>query len=238
MLHSNARPGPTLLPARPAASRPAGLRASWRQHLLGALAASGVLGGLLYFRAPEGMPVPPSLSTARFEVAVLQGPKQAEQVAPADAENKVEDVKPAPAPKSTNTVAVAQRSTSLPKAVAAAQDADPGTEVAKPVDVMPPARVSMPGGKLAVEDAPEGNQPDPFAIGPKQVYIRLFVDATGHVQHGGIVREGSDPIRDAIILKSMFSRSYTTQNLPRAGGADGLWQLDMVINYSGNEFLP
>jgi hypothetical protein len=237
MLHSNAEAGLALV-ARPRNSRRPGLLAAWRQHLLGAVVASGVLAGLLFLRAPEGMPVPPSLTTARFQVAVLQGPRQAEQSAPADAENKVDAVKPAPAPKSTNTVAVAQRSTSLPKAVKAAQDADPGTEVASPVDVMPPARVSMPGGKLAVEDAPEGDQPDPFAIGPKQVYIRLFVDANGHVDHGGIVREGSDPIRDAIILKSMFSRTYSTKNLPRVGGPDQLWQLDMVINYSGNEFLP
>lgn len=219
-------------------TRPRGVRFPWRQHLLGAVTASAVLAALLMWHPKLGEKVLPSLSTTRFQVAVLAGPKQAEQQAPADAAQKVEDVTPAPQPQAANTAAVAERQNSLPKAVKSAQDSDPGPEVAKPAEVIPPAQVSMPGGRLAAEDAPVGDMKDPFEVGPKQVYLRLYVNAQGRVVRGGIVRGGSDPARDNMILRAMVSRTYSTQNLVRVDGGEPQWQMDLVLDYGTNEFLP
>jgi hypothetical protein len=210
----------------------------WRQHLPGALVASAVLAALLTWHPKKGEPVTPQLSTARFQVAVLAGPKQAEQKAPTNATEPVPDVKPAPPKKDVNTVAVAQRENSLPKAVKAAQDSSPGTEVAKPDDVIPPAQVSMPGGRLEAEDATAGEEKDPFSVGPRQVFIRLFVDAQGRVIRGGIVRDGNDRMRDAMILRAMYSRTFSTKNLMRIPGGQPIWQLDMTIDYGTNDELP
>lgn len=210
----------------------------WRQHMAGVVVASTVLAALLTWHPKKGDPVIPQLSTVRFQVAVLAGPKQAEQQAPADAAEKVPDVKPAPAPAEVNTVAVAQRQNSLPKAVKAAQDSTPGTEVAKPDAVIPPAQVSMPGGHLAVDDAPAGEEKDPLSVGARQVFIRLFVNAQGRVIRGGIVRDGNDPMRDAMILRAMYSRTFDPQRLVKVPGGEPVWQLDLTIDYGTNDTLP
>jgi hypothetical protein len=96
----------------------------------------------------------------------------------------------------------------------------------------------MPGGRLAAEDAPVGDMKDPFEVGPKQVYLRLYVNAQGRVVRGGIVRGGSDPARDNMILRAMVSRTYSTQNLVRVDGGEPQWQMDLVLDYGTNEFLP
>lgn len=207
-----------------------------QSNTLGVIAASAVMAALLA-AGKVGEPTPPSLKVERFSVAVLAGPKQAAQTAPADVSKTEEAVAPTPAPE-TVEVAAAERSTSLPEAVAATPDSNPGPEVATPVEVIPPATVSMPGGQLMAQDAPVGELSDPFAIGPQQVFIRLFVNEQGKVVRGGIVRGGTEPMRDAFILKAMLTRNYSTKNLIRIEGNEPLWQLDMVIDYGTNEYLP
>lgn len=207
-----------------------------KAQVLGAVVATALTAALLHAWRTAGEPVPPSLSAVRFAVAVLAGPKQAAQAAPSNADRTEASVIATPEAKA-NQVVTAERPTSLPQAVAAAQESAPGPEAAQPEEVIPPARVSMPGGRLVAEDPGLGEQPDPFAVGPRQVYLRLFVDKTGKAVRGGIVRSGQEPMRDALILKAMLSRSYSTANL-RIAGPDGLWQLDLVIDYGTNEFLP
>lgn len=203
---------------------------------LGALVAAGTLTVLLTAWTKAGEPAPPALSTARFSVAVMSGPKAAAQTAPSNAEQVTESTQTA---KKTNSEVVATtRETSLPDAVVATPEAAPTTSTAKPVEVLPPARVSMPGGRLSADDAPVGDLLDPFAIGPRQVFLRLFVDESGRVIRGGIVRGGGEPMRDALIFKAMKSRSYSTKNLIRIDGGQPQWQLDLVIDYGTNDFLP
>ncbi|KVP40105.1 hypothetical protein WJ87_07940 [Burkholderia ubonensis] len=183
--------------------------------------------------------MPPSLSSARFSVAVLAGPKQAAQTAPENTDKVAEAVAPSPATVNEPVVA-AKRDTSLPEAVKAAQQATPSTaEVTKPVEVLPPAQVSMPGGQLMAEDAPIGDSAaDPFELKPRQVYLRLLVNADGKVVRFGVIRSGGDPMRDSLILKAMRSRTYATDKLIRVAGNEPLWQLDMVLDYGNNDFLP
>lgn len=209
-----------------------------RAYGTGAVTSAVMLTALLVSWGKPGEPVPARLSTSSFSVAILAGPKQAAQHAPDNAENKQEDVKPVTAP-SHAPVAVAQRETALPEAVAAAPQAAPSPEIAKPVEVIPPARVSMPGGRLMAEDASAGSEPDPFAVGPRQVYIRLLVNADGKVVRSGIVRGGTEPLRDALILKALASRKYDVRSLKiEVPGPERLWQLDQVIDYGTNDFLP
>lgn len=203
---------------------------------LGACVASAVLLALLWHWHARGVPTPPALSAARFSVAVLAGPKQAAQSAPENADVVAEIV--APASSQAQAVVTAQRATSLPEAVQAAQQADPGPEVAQPVEVLPPAQVSMPGGQLMATDAPVGDSAmDPFEIKPRQVYIRLLVNEQGRVVKFGIVRSGGDAMRDSLILKAMRSRTYDTKDL-RLQVQDKVWQVDLVLDYGTNDFLP
>jgi outer membrane biosynthesis protein TonB len=208
-------------------------------YLLGGLLAAGLLTALLYQWHVPGTPVPPSLSTARFTVAVLAGPKQAAQQAPENADQKADAVKPAPV-QTPAPVVTAERQTSLPKAVKAAQQAEPQRfETPKPVDVLPPAEVSMPGGHLVADDPPIGDSAqNPFEIHKGQVYIRLMVNSNGEVVRFGVVRSGGDQMRDSLILKAMRTRKYSTDKLIRVPGNEPLWQLDMVIDYGNNELLP
>lgn len=211
-----------------------------RARLMGLAASAMVAAGVgLTWVKTVGEPSPPALSTTRFSVAILSGPKQAAQTAPQNVESTAEQVVVAPEPANTKVVE-AQRSTSLPDAVLTTPDAKPSVEVAKPTEVLPPARVSMPGGRLSTEDAPVGDVPDPFAIAPTQVYLRLFVNDAGLVVRGGIVRGGRDPLRDAYIYKAMSSRTYSPGKfaMKQMSGEHGLWQLDLVIDYSNQEFLP
>lgn len=211
-----------------------------RARFLGAAASLLVLAGICFSWVKSvGEPSPPALSTTRFSVAVLSGLKQAAQVAPETVDSTAEAVVVAPEPVSAPVVE-AERSTSLPDAVVATPDAKPSPEIAKPTEVIPPARVSMPGGRLSSEDAPVGDQRDPFAISPTQVYLRFLVDVDGRVVRGGIVRGGRDPMRDTLIYKAMSTRNYASKNfaLKRVEGGEELWQLDLVIDYSTNEFLP
>lgn len=215
-------------------------RAIFAQGLsFGVLGAGALLSLLLWRWQVAGTPVPPSLNAARFSVAVLAGPKQAAQTAPQNTDQVAEAVTPSPEPVNAPVVA-AQRETSLPQAVVAAQDTIPAKdEVTKPVEVLPPSQVSMPGGQLMAEDAPVGNSAaDPFQIKPRQVYIRLLVNAKGQVVRFGIIRSGGDGMRDGLILKAMRSRTYSTDKLIRIEGNESLWQLDLVLDYGNNDFLP
>lgn len=210
-----------------------------KAYTAGALTAAALMTVLLFRWQVEGTPVPQSPKVARFSVAVLAGPKQAAQTAPSNTDQVAEAVAPTPEPVNTPVVA-AQRETSLPAAVKAAQESSPVAEVpTTPVEVIPPAQVSMPGGHLTAEEAPIGNSSaDPFEIKPRQVYIRLLVNAQGQVVRFGIVRSGGDSMRDTLILKAMRSRSYATDKLPRVEGNEELWQLDLVLDYGNNDFLP
>lgn len=205
---------------------------------IGAAVASAVLLALLGSWKPRGVPTVPALSSARFAVAVMAGPKQAAQSAPANADVVAPEV--APATEQAQAVVTAERETSLPAAVQAAQQTQAGPEVAQPIDVelIPPSEVSMPGGQLMATEAPLGDQTlDPFEIGPRQVYIRLLVNEQGQVVKFGIVRSGGDPMRDSLILKAMRSRTYDTKDL-RIQVQDKVWQLDLVLDYGNNDFLP
>lgn len=205
----------------------------------GALTAVGLLTVLLFRFHVVGTPVPPSPKLARFSVAVLAGPKQAAQSAPSNTDQVADAVKTSAEPVNAPVVA-AQRATSLPEAVKAAQDTAPVPDAAPmPVEVLPPSQVSMPGGHLAAEEAPIGDAtPDPFAIKARQVYIRLLVNDKGQVVRFGIIRSGGDAMRDGLILKAMRSRTYSTEKLVRVDGNEPLWQLDLVLDYGNNDFLP
>jgi hypothetical protein len=211
-----------------------------RARIFGIAAAALTMAGIsLTWLHKVGEPSPPAMSITRFSVAILAGSKQAAQTAPKNVESTAEQVVVTPTPSNTQIVE-AQRSTALPDAVAATPDAMPSAEVAKPVEVIPPARVAMPGGRLSTEDAPVGDAPDPFAVGPAQVYIRLLVDENGRVVRGGIVRGGRDPVQDVLIYKSMASRQYEKSkfNMKLVQGGQSVWQLDLVINYGTQEFIP
>lgn len=204
---------------------------------LSLLAASGVLATLGASWHSAGTPTPPTLSTAKFTVAILAGPKQAAQSAPDNTESTAEAVAPAEV-KTEAPPVTTKRDTSLPDAVQAAQQAAPGPEVVKPVEVLPPAKVSMPGGQLMAEDAPAGDRaPDPFALNKGEVFIRLLVNEQGKVVRFGLIRSGGDPMRDSLILKAMRSRTYDPKEL-RIRLEDKVWQLDLVIPYGNNDFLP
>lgn len=209
---------------------------SARAILAGGVSATLLLTAVLHSWSTPGPQVPPSLSNTRFTVAVMSGPKQAAQAAPENADQTAPDVATAP-PQTASAAITAERPTSLPKAVQAAQDAVPG-EAAEKEEVLPPARVAMPGGKLAVEDASMGGgAPGPFAMGPRQVFIRIFIDADGRVLRGGIVRSGGEPLRDQLILKAMMTRSYTPDRALRVAGSSTL-QIDLVLDYGTQEMLP
>lgn len=208
---------------------------------LGAVTAAASLAILLTTWKAVGEPVPPSLNEVRFSVAVLAGAKQAAQTAPENVDQVAESTAVAPEPVSAPVV-VAKRETSLPEAVAAAQTTAPSpVEVKKEAEVVPPAKVSMPGGKLMAEDAPMGDgAEDPFSIKPRQVYIRLLVNDAGQVVRAGVVRSGGDNFRDAMILKAMKSRKYNIAEVKTKVRENGqlLWQLEMVLDYGTNDFLP
>lgn len=91
------------------------------------------------------------------------------------------------------------------------------------------------------EDASIGNDiPNPFEIKPREVFIRLLVNEKGQVVRFGVIRSGGDPMRDNLILKAMRSRTYDTsqKGLIRIDGKEPIWQLDMVLPYGNNDFLP
>jgi len=211
-----------------------------RAYGTGSLAAGVVLALCLWQWSSPGERIPPSMSQARFSVAVLAGPKQAAQTAPENADHVVEATETSINPPKEAPIAVAERDTSLPEAKQAAQTAAPKPDaVAQSVEVLPPAHVSMPGGKLMSQEAPLGDGVlDPFAIRPRQVYIRMLVDKDGKVTRSGIVRSGGEPMRDSLILKAMNSRAYSTEKLLRVPGATDTWQIDMVIDYGTNDLLP
>lgn len=215
-----------------------------RGFCLGFVLASGTLALLLANFMRPGVPVTPNLVQVRFSVAVLSGPKQAEQTAPENVDQVAESVQVTPDPV-VSPVVVAERETSLPKAVVAAQTAQPAAEVISPQEqeeVIPPARVSMPGGHLMAEDAPtgDGGAMDLFAQKPQVVFIRLLINAQGKVVRSGIVRSGGDNFRDGVILKAMRSRPYDTQNIKIQITENGekLWQFEMEIPYGTNDLLP
>lgn len=209
-----------------------------RINAFSAITATSVLAAMLLVKLPHGEPVPPSLSTERFAVAVMAGEKQAAQEAPADAPKTEQDVTPTQEPINAD-VAVTDRPNSLPNAVASAQDTAPSSELHAPAQVIPPAVVSMPGGKLMANDEPMGSvDNDPFKIGPHQVYLRVFVNDKGKVTRSYIIRSGGEPLRDALILKAISSRTYSTKSLLRIDGGEPLWQLDLVLDYGTSEVLP
>lgn len=211
-------------------------------NTVGVLTASAVLAGLLMTSKTPGVPVVPSLKETRFTVAVLAGEKQAAQSAPDNVEEVAEQVLPMEAPPAATPVVVAERETSLPNAVKTAQTAAPSKESAPtPAEVLPPAQVSMPGGKLMAEDAPVGdNVPDPFAIKPREVYIRILLNENGEIVRAGVVRSGGDLMRDSLILRAMKSRKYDVKSVPMKFDDNGQsrWQVDLVIPYGNNDFLP
>lgn len=204
---------------------------------LGVTLATASLLALLASRAQSGVEELAHLADSRFQVAILAGPKQAAQTAPDNVQQQAAAVVSAPSKTATQAV-TAERPTQLPEAVTAAPDSKPTAMVAAPEQVLPPALVSMPGGQLAVEDAPSGDIPDPFHVGRRQVYIRLLVDPDGKVVRGAIVRGGQEPLRDAIILKAMMSRSFVqAPGGLRVTGSD-LRQFDMVLDYGAQDYLP
>lgn len=91
------------------------------------------------------------------------------------------------------------------------------------------------------DDAPMGNgAADPFEVKPRQVYVRLLLNDKGEVIRSGVVRSGGDSLRDNLILKAIASRKYSTEKLIQVPGSEGrtAFQLDMVLDYGTNDFLP
>ena len=214
----------------------------WRASLLGGVGASAVLLALLN-QPRYGLPVPAQLNSIPFQVAIMSGERQAAQEAAQDAQTKVIE-----APMEDPLALTAQSqdiASQLPDAVQAASEPNLMEQGAAQQDeVLPPAKISMPGGVLLSEDAAvaEKSGPDPLAIGKKQVYIRLFVNFEGKVMRGGIVRSGSDSFHDAILLKIVKSRIYQISNaMPssvRDSAGNSTWQVDLVLDYDNESILP
>lgn len=205
----------------------------------GLLLGCAIVAYLVLMRQSSGLPTPARVEQVPFQVAMLVGARQSQTVeAPVQAATEIQV-----SPSQQATAVEQEESTSaLPKAVAAAADATPAIEAHPEVkeEVIPPARIAMPGGRLSEVEAPAGGgtEPDPFAVGPRQVYLRFFVNEQGRVVRGGIIRGGAEPLRDQFILKAMLSRTYKPQQFLKIPGHDNLWQVDLVLDYGNEEALP
>lgn len=210
----------------------------WSSHVtgasLGAAVATAILAGLLTQWVAKGQVTPTRAEPRSFTVAMLRGEKQAA----ADAPENMSDVVDAPiqaTPAAAQAVA-SERETSLPQAVAAAPSSTPSKST-QAEEVIPPSKVSMPGGRLALDESPLGEMADPFGVGPSQVFIRVIVDEHGRPVEGEIVRPGSDPMRDRVILRAMLSRRYDLSQAIKTEGKTG-GQIDMVLSYGTADVLP
>ena len=212
---------------------------------MGSVVATALLAALLWTYKGAGLPTPAKLVPSKFQVAVMAGEKRAEHEAPEDAQQTTEETTSTDA-ASIAEIKIQENASQLPEAVVAAPNAESALERSDEPrdDVIPPAIIRMPGGALAANDAQvkEGSNPDPFFIGNRQVYIRLFVNDKGVAVRGGIVRSGPEPFRDALLLKVAKSRIYETSRLLVAadfsGSGEPMWQVDLVLEYDSASVLP
>lgn len=213
----------------------------WGVHSLGtvtgALVASGLMAYLLWPNPNPGEEKPLRIQAQTFNVAVMSGQREEAKVASEVTENVVQDEVVVPSPTAPAVVTQEIKST-LPDAVAAA--AEPSAKQ-KPVipkevkeEVIPPARVAMPGGRLteAPIQAGKGGSTTLLPPGKAEVLLRYMVNKHGEVVRGGVFKQGQDPMRDIFIDKAMRSRTYSIQNWPKARvGDEEFWVVELVIPY-------
>lgn len=213
----------------------------WGVHGLGGLAgtvvASCLMVYLLWPNPNPGEEKPTRIQAQTFNIAVMSGQREEAKVANEVTETVVKEEVVVPSPVATAVVTQEIKST-LPNAVATA--AEPAV-AQKPVipkeveeDVIPPAKVSMPGGRLA--EAPlevgTGGSKELLRPGKSEVLLRYMVNIHGQVVRGGVFKQGQDPMRDIFIDKAMRSRTYSIQNWPKASvGGEEFWVVELVIPY-------
>lgn len=201
----------------------------------GVVLATSLMMALFISQGAKGIPVPARLEQATFTVAMMVGAREEAKVASENVETVVAEAIVVPAETATDVVTVATAS-SLPKAVAATAEA---TAVADPVvkpdkdEVIPPARVSMPGGRLMAEDSTVGGtQPDILGLSKDEVLLRYLINEQGIVVRGGIFRSGSDPLRDTFIHKAMKSQIYNPKDWLQVSATEKIWMVELTIPYN------
>ena len=209
---------------------------------IGVVLATLLMMALFISQGAKGIPVPARLEQTTFTVAMMVGAREEAKVASENIETVVEEAIVAPAETATEVVTVATAS-SLPQAVATTAESTVLAEAVVKLDkdeVIPPARVSMPGGRLMAEDSTVGGaQPDILGLSKNEVLLRYLINEQGIVVRGGIFRSGSEPLRDTFINKAMKSQIYNPKDwLPSA--SEKLWMVELTIPYSKrpNDVIP
>lgn len=201
---------------------------------LGGVVSTLVMVGLLGSWWRAGQETPPRHEVQAFSVAITRAEKAAEVVPLEDA---VEIVQTPVVEAKTTEVAVEEAQTALPEAVIAPPSANAGVPAGEQESVLPPAKVAMPGGRLAIEDAAPGNESTPALLeGVQQVGLRLIINKEGRAIFGEIHRAGPDPVRDRILLRAMLQQQYTPgqgKELPGAG-----WELILALPYGNSDVVP
>lgn len=208
------------------------------------LALSALLMTALFVsQGAKGIPVPARLEQSTFTVAMLVGARVETKVASENIETVVQEVVVTPSDAATEVVTVNVAS-SLPQAVTATAQATVLTDAVIPPDkdeVIPPARVSMPGGRLMAEDTSVGGaRPDILGMTKDEVLLRYLINEQGIVVRGGVFRSGSDPLRDTFINKAMKSQIYNTKDWLPVSMAEKLWMVELTIPYNKrpNDVIP
>lgn len=210
----------------------------------GTLVAAGLMVFLLWPSGKQGIPEPVKLAVPTFNVAVLSGPRELSQAANENIEQVVE-AQPVAESALAPQVVTTETPSSLPSAVNTAPVPAveaPAVVNPEPAEVIPPAQVSMPGGRLMAADADLGSAtPDILSVSKHEVILRYLVDEQGRVVRGGIFRSGSDPLRDTFIHKAMKSQTYNVKELPSVqSGTEKLWMVELVVPYNktSQEVVP
>lgn len=211
--------------------------------LSGLLVATGLMTVLLWKSVgKEGIEEPAKLIVPTFKVAMMAGARDESKQAKADIETVVEEKTVEATPVATQVVTESTAS-SLPDAVEVtaqpvANESLP-VEVVQEAEVIPPAQIAMPGGKLMAVDVDLGSQtPEIFSIAKNEVILRYLVNKEGIVERGGVFRSGSEPLRDVFIHKAMKSRIYTVKDWPKVQeGENPLWMVELTVPYNKHEDL-
>lgn len=213
----------------------------------GVLTASVLLTALLWpTPGKEGIEEPAKLMLPTFQVAMMSGVRE-ETVTAQETIEKVVEEKTVEASPVAQEVVTENTASSLPDAVATTAEATPAVEDLEPppeveTEVIPPAQVAMPGGKLMAVDAEVGIEtPDILSVGKQEVILRYLINRHGLVERGGIFRQGSDPLRDTFIHKAMKNQTYNIKDWPMVqDGENPLWMVELVVPYNKytEEVLP
>ena len=204
-------------------------------YALGVLVASCVLAALLAGTQKAGVEQVARKERTTFAVAMLAGEKQEAQTPPENTAKVLEQVQPV---EKSSEVAAAKRETSLPQATTRAPANIPKLAEPEPIEspkaAPVPSVVAMPGGALLAEDVAQGDIPALAAPAAQVVYVRLLIDAqSGKVVSGLILRPGPSPMRDAMMLKDISSRTFNPRQAGLSPESQGVWQLDLALDYRG-----